>query len=56
LVPVLALLSEHDGGAGVLTRGQHHARGYVGVLQQLEGDEAIVFRGLGIVQDVTQLL
>ena len=51
----LALLALHDGGAGVLARGQHAAGGDVGVLQQLEGDEAVVGRRLGVVEDGRQL-
>jgi hypothetical protein len=47
----LALLALHDGGAGVLAHGQHAAGGDVGVLQQVEGHEAVVGRRLGVVED-----
>ncbi len=52
----LALLAHDDRGAGVLAHRQHLAGGDVGVLQQIEGDEPVVVRGLGIVEDVAQLL
>ena len=51
----LALLAEHDRRAGVLTRGQHHPGGDVGVLQHVESDEAVVRRRLGVVEDLAQL-
>ena len=51
----LALLALHDRGAGVLARRQHAAGRDVGVLQQVEGDEAVVGRGLGVVEDAAQL-
>ena len=35
--------------------GQHAAGGDVGVLQQVERDEAVVGRGLGVVEDGAQL-
>ena len=41
---MLALLADHDRGAGVLAGGQDHAGRDVGVLQQLERDEAVVRR------------
>ena len=47
----LALLALHDGRAGVLAHGQDAAGGDGGVLQQVERDEAIVGRGLGVVED-----
>ena len=47
----LALLALHDRGAGVLARRQHAAGGDARVLQQLERDEAVVRRRLGIVED-----
>ena len=52
----LALLAHHDGGAGVLAHRQDAAGGDVGVLQQVEGDEPVVGAGLGVVEDVAQLL
>ncbi len=52
---VLALLALHDRGAGVLAAGQHAAGGDVGVLEQLEGDEVVVGRCLGVVEDGGQL-
>ena len=51
----LALLALHDRGAGVLARGQHAARRDARVLQQLERDEAVVRRRLGVVEDRAQL-
>ena len=53
---LLALAGLDDGGAGVLAARQHPARGDVGVAQQLGRHEAVVGRGLGIVEDVPQLL
>ena len=47
----LALLAEHDRGAGVLAHRQHAAGGDVGVLQQVQRDEAVVRAGFRIVQD-----
>ena len=38
----LAPFSHDDGRSGVLATRQHHPRRDVGVLQQLEGDEAVV--------------
>ncbi len=52
---VVAPMADHDGGAGVLAPGQDHAGGDVGVLQQLERDEAVVVRRLGVVEDRRQL-
>ena len=40
-----------DRGAGVLAHRQHAAGRDVGVLQQVEGDEAVVGRRLGVVED-----
>ena len=51
----LALLADDDRGAGVLARRQHHAGRDVGVLQHVEGDEAVVRRRLGVVEDRAQL-
>ncbi len=52
---VMAPLAHDDGGAGVLAHGQHAGRGDVGVLQKLEGDEAVVVRCFRVVEDLTQL-
>ena len=52
----LALLAHHDRGAGVLAHRQDAAGGDVGVLEQVEGDEPVVVGGLGVVEDVAQLL
>ena len=52
---VLALVPDDDGGARVLAARQHPAGRDVGVAQQLEGDEAVVLRRLGVVDDRTQL-
>ena len=41
---------------GVLAHRQHAAGRDAGVLQQVEGDEAVVGRGLRVVEDVAQLL
>ena len=49
-------LAHHDRGAGVLAHREHAAGRDVGVLQQVEGDEAVVGRRLGIVEDPAQLL
>ena len=51
----LAALAHHDRGAGVLAHRQHAAGRDVGVLQQVEGDEAVVGRRLGVVEDPAQL-
>ena len=51
-----ALLAHHDRGAGVLAHRQHAARGDVGVLQKVVGDELVVRRRLRIVQDRGELL
>ena len=51
----LALLAHHDRGAGVLAGRQHAACGDARVLQQLERDEAVVRRRLGIVEDRAEL-
>ena len=52
---VLAALALDDRGAGVLAAGQHEAGGDRRVLQEVEGDEPIVGRGLGIVENLAQL-
>jgi hypothetical protein len=52
----LALLALHDRRTGVLAHRQHAAGGDVGVLQEVEGDEAVVVAGLRVVEDVAQLL
>jgi hypothetical protein len=54
-VDVLALVADHDRGAGVLAAGQLAARGDVCVGEQLERDEAVVVGGLGVVEDPPQL-
>ena len=51
----LGLLAHHDRGAGVLAHRQHAAGGDVGVLEQVERDEAVVPRRLGVVDDLAQL-
>ena len=51
----LALLALDDGGAGVLAHGQHAARRDAGVLEEVEGDEAVVGRRLGILEDAAEL-
>ncbi len=50
------LLAHHDGGAGILAHRQHLAGGDIGVLEEVEGDEAVIIRRLGVVEDVAQLL
>ena len=52
---LLALLGGDDGGAGVLARRQHAAGGDVGVVEQFGGYEAVVGRGLRIIEDRRQL-
>ena len=52
----LALLALDDRGAGVLAARQHPSGRDVGVLEQLEGDEVVVGGGLGVVEDVAELL
>ena len=52
---VLALLAHDDRGAGVLAHRQHAAGGDVGVLQQVERDEAVVRGGLRVVEDLGEL-
>ncbi len=51
----LRLLAHHDRGAGVLAHRQHAAGGDVDVLEQVERDEAVVPRRLGVVDDLAQL-
>ena len=51
----LALLRLDDRRAGVLTHRQHAAGGDDGVLEQVEGDEAIVVGRLRVVEDAAQL-
>ena len=53
---VLALVADDRGRPGVLAARQHAAGGDVRVLQQLQRHEAVVVRGLGVVEDVAQLL
>ena len=52
---VAALLGDDDGGAGVLAHRQHAARGDVGVLQEVVGDELVVAGRLGVVEDFCEL-
>mmetsp|Transcript_29571 Transcript_29571/g.50209 ORF Transcript_29571/g.50209 Transcript_29571/m.50209 type:complete len:587 (-) Transcript_29571:115-1875(-) len=52
---VLPAFAGDDGRARVLAPGQHHVAGDVGVLQELEGHEPVVGRGLGVLQDLRQL-
>ena len=51
----LGLLAHHDRGAGVLAHRQHAAGGDVDVLEQVQGDEAVVPGGLRVVDDLAQL-
>ena len=51
----LRALADDDRGAGVLAHRQHAARGDAGVAQQVGGDEPVVGRGLGVVDDRAQL-
>ncbi len=51
----LGLLAHHDRRAGVLAHRQHAACGDVDVLEQVERDEAVVARGVGVVDDPAQL-
>ena len=51
----LALLALHDGRTGVLARREHPAGRDVGVAEQVEGDEAVVAGGLGVIQDRREL-
>ena len=53
---LLAFAANDHRGAGVLAHGQHTARGDVGVLEQLGGHEAVVVGGVGVFQDVAELL
>ena len=52
---VLPLVADGDGGAGVLAPRQHAAGGDVGVLEQLQGDEAVVVRRFRVFEDGGQL-
>ena len=52
---LLAALADDDGGAGVLAHREHPARGDVGVLEQVEGNELVVGARLGVVDDRAQL-
>ncbi len=51
----LGLLAHHDRGARVLAHRQHPARRDRGVLEQVEGDEPVVGRRLGVVVDAPEL-
>ena len=55
IIHALALLALDDCSAGVLARGQHAARRDARVLQELDRDEPVVRRRLGIVEDRPQL-
>jgi hypothetical protein len=48
---VLAALAHDDRGAGVLAHREHAARGDVGVLEQVEGDEFVVVARLVVIED-----
>ena len=50
-----ALLGDDDRRAGILAHRQDAARGDIGVLQQIEGDELVVRRRFGIVEYVGEL-
>ena len=52
---VTAALGGHDGGAGVLTHGQHAARRDVGVFQKIEGDETVIRGGFRIIENFAEL-
>jgi len=52
---VLATLTLDDGCTGVLAHREHAARGDVGVLEQVQGDELVVVAGLGVVEDLGDL-
>ena len=47
---VLTALAHDDRGAGVLAHRQDPASGDVGVLQQIESDEAVVGAGFGVIE------
>ena len=51
----LGLLAHHDRGAGVLAHRQHAAGRDVDVLEEVEGDEAVVGARLRVVDDRPQL-
>ena len=53
---LLAFLAVNDGGAGVLAEGEHALGGCLGIAQELEGYIFVVFRGLGVVEDLSHLL
>ena len=53
---VLAALAHDDPSPGILASGEDHARGNVGVLEQLEGHEAVVRGCFWVVENVAQLL
>ncbi|CAB4852078.1 unannotated protein [freshwater metagenome] len=52
----LTLLGLHDRSAGVLAHRQHAAGGDGRVLQQVERHETVVVAGLGVAEDVAELL
>ena len=54
--PYAATFFRHDdGSAGILAHGQNTACRNIGVLQEIEGNEAVVFGGFGVFQNGTQL-
>mmetsp|Transcript_4288 Transcript_4288/g.10520 ORF Transcript_4288/g.10520 Transcript_4288/m.10520 type:complete len:256 (+) Transcript_4288:974-1741(+) len=53
---VFALLAHHDRRSGILAARKHHTSSDVGILEELKGNETIVFGGLWIIQNVAQLL
>ena len=53
---VLALFRHDDRRACILTHRQNAARCDIGVLQKIQCDEAVIVRGFGILQDLSQLL
>ena len=53
---VLPALALHDCRARVLAARQHLAGRHVGILQELECDEAVIRRRLGIVENIRELL
>mmetsp|Transcript_107968 Transcript_107968/g.287454 ORF Transcript_107968/g.287454 Transcript_107968/m.287454 type:complete len:685 (+) Transcript_107968:206-2260(+) len=51
-----ATLGHHRRSPGVLARGHDHPGGHAGVLQQLQGHEAVVRGRLGVLEDIGELL
>ena len=50
-----AFLPHDNGGARVLTHRQYSAGGDICILQQIEGDKAVIVRGFGVVKNFAQL-